>query len=474
MQLVTAGFSAAALLAFTLPLGAQAAPLTPATAEGDSAAVSSVAAIGGGSAINVGPVAPSSAVVPPGATNASQTGTVISGPSGPLNPTVSALNVTNDTSKATLVPVGTTDCQPNQTLQDGFTGPLSGGNGCSTIANAEALNSGTPQAPTPLVKATGVFAQSTTQQCDPGQGLPTGSVKVASLHIGPAVGGVDVTIPNPIPPNTRIQVTLPTSGVLLASVILNEQKLENLSGGQGLEVNAIHVITGPGLADVAVADLIIGHTHSNATCTTKPSQQPCAVAGSSDPRCQGVVITKTDNTTGEMAKPGQTITYTLSIDTSTASNIDGNCLVRRVVDTLPPGFAFVSASGDLGTPTKVVGQDVTWFSASGFTSQSGTLVETVVAKIADNEANGSYSNQVEVLSTCGANPGSSAPIQINVTPVATAPPVLPKAGGAAGSGAMPFTGTAAPDAAVWLGVILFGLVLSAVAATRIIRKRPID
>jgi uncharacterized repeat protein (TIGR01451 family) len=187
-----------------------------------------------------------------------------------------------------------------------------------------------------------------------------------------------------------------------------------------------------------------------------------------------VIITKTDNTTGEMAKPGQTITYTLSIDTSTASNIDGNCLVRRVVDTLPPGFSFVSASGDLGTPTTVVGQDVTWFKAAGFTSQSGTLVETVVAKIADNEANGSYSNQVEVLSTCGSNPGSSAPIQINVTPPASPAPLLPKTGGAVGSGAMPFTGTGAPDGAVWLGVILLGLLLSTAAATRIIRKRPID
>src|SRR5207245_9822893 len=97
------------------------------------------------------------------------------------------------------------------------------------------------------IKATGVFAQSVTQQCDPSQGLPTGSVKVASLHIGPAVGGVDVIIPNPLPPNTRIQVTLPT-GALLASVILNEQKLENLSGGQGLEVNATHVLTGPARA----------------------------------------------------------------------------------------------------------------------------------------------------------------------------------------------------------------------------------
>jgi len=450
-----------------MPLGAQAAPLTPTTAEGDSYGVQVIASFAGGAPLRVGPVAPAYATVPPGVTTGSQSGTVISGPAGPLNPLVSALNVTNDTAKATLVPVATTDCQPNQGVQDCFTGPLSGGNGCSTIANAEALNTGgnTVLTATPQVKATGIFSQSVTQQCDPSLGLPTGSAKVVSLHIGPPGPGGDVIIPNPIPPNTTI--ALPN----LATVILNEQKLEHLSGGQGLTVNAIHVFTVPQLTSLVAADVIIGHSHSNATCTTPPSKQPCAVAGAQAPRCLGVIITKTDNTGTETAKPGQTITYTLSLNTTNDDH--GACKVTQVIDTLPPGFTFVSASGALGTPLSVVGQVVTWFNGTGFTGTS-PLVETIVAKIAANEPDGFFSNQVDVLSSCGENPGSSPPIHNIVTPAAT-PTATPAAANLpAATKKLPFTGTTAPDGSVWLGVILLGLVLSAVAAARVLRQGPID
>jgi uncharacterized repeat protein (TIGR01451 family) len=43
------------------------------------------------------------------------------------------------------------------------------------------------------------------------------------------------------------------------------------------------------------------------------------------------------------ANPGEEVSYTLSIDNS-------GCGITSVTDVLPPGFHFVSASGDLGHP----------------------------------------------------------------------------------------------------------------------------
>jgi uncharacterized repeat protein (TIGR01451 family) len=470
-QLLAAGFSAAALLVFTLPLGAQAAPLVPAGAEGDSYGVAAIVAVAPpnfGAPVRVGPIAPSYATVPPGSTTGSQSGTVIDGPAGPLNPIVSALNVTNDTSKATIVPVAKTDCQPNQAVQDGFTGPLSGGNACSTIANAEVLNQGSVDKPNPVIHATGVFAQSVTQQCDPTQGLPFGSADVVDLTIGgQQVFGSSNKKPSDtgqIPPNTVIEVPS------IAKVILNEQSFDNKAGGQGLTVNAIHVFTEAPFSSLISADVIIGHTHSSATCTTAPSKQLCEVVPSTDVRCKpGVIITKTDNTGNETAQPGQTITFTVSIDTKTL----GPCLVTQVTDTLPPGFSFVSASGDLGTPT-AAGQVLTWFKGTGFAKD--VLVETIVAQISPNETDGFFSNQVDTFSNCGEKAGSSPPIHVIVTPPPAAPaaPAAPAGGTQAAATLLPFTSTASPYAAIWLGVIFLGLALSGVAAARLLREGPID
>src|SRR5258708_21787390 len=74
-QLVAATFSAAAIVMFSVPIGAQAATLVPATAEGDSYAVGAVVSLLGGavgSPAFVGPVAPSTSTVPPGTTAENQ------------------------------------------------------------------------------------------------------------------------------------------------------------------------------------------------------------------------------------------------------------------------------------------------------------------------------------------------------------------------------------------------------------------
>jgi hypothetical protein len=226
-------------------------------------------------------------------------------------------------------------------VQDGFTGPLSGGNACSTIANAEVLNQGSADAPNPVIHATGVFAQSVTQQCDPTQGLPFGSADLVDLTIGgQSVFGTTNKKPTDtgqIPPNTVI--SLPN----LATIILNEQKLDNKAAGQGLTVNAVHVFTLSPLTGLVAADVIIGHTHSSAYCTTAPSKQPCEVVPSTDKRCNpGVIITKTDNTgVAETAQQGQVITYTLSIDTK---NLAAGLLIRKRLGR--PGRAVVGVRAD--------------------------------------------------------------------------------------------------------------------------------
>lgn len=472
-QLIAAGLSAAAIVMFSVPIGAQAATLVPANAEGDSYAVGGVLQfIPGslGSPAFLGPVAPSSATVPPGTTTASESGTVTSGPAGPLNPLVSALNVTDDTSKATLVSVPSTDCQPHQAVQTGFVGPLSGGNACSTIADAELLNSGSTTAPAPQITATGVFAQSVTQQCDPTKGLPFGSADLVDLTLGgTTILGSTVKKPNDqgqIPVNTVIE--LPG----LAKVILNEQKLDNKSGGQGLSVNAIHILLESPLTGLVYADIIIGHAHTFADCTTAPAQQACDVAGKTDPRCNpGVIITKTDNTNStppEHANQGQTITYTLSIDTKTL----GPCLVTVVTDTLPPGFSFVSASGDLGAPTQRQGQVITWVNGSGFAKD--VLVETIVAKISANEGPGPWSNMVETLSNCGDQFGESPPITVNQPgPPAVTVVTSPASGTQAANTLLPFTSTVAADRSgpVWVGLFFLGLALTWMAGMGLVRAK---
>ena len=476
-RLILTSVSAAALLWFAAPpVATQAATLVPASAEGDSYGAWAEATLLGGAVggpVFVGPIAPSRATVPPGTTAGSQSGTVIAGPTAPIDPLVSALNVTNDTSKATLSPVAKTDCQPNQAVQDGFTGPLAGGNACSTIASAEVLDTGTTDAPSPVISATGVFAQSTTQQCDPSQGLPTGATTIVRLTLG-GPGGTEIKIPDPIAPNTKITVLAPGSANLI-TIILNEQHLDNLSGGQGLTVNAIHIITGPPIAALVHANVIIGHTHSSATCTTKPTKQPCQVA--TDPAmCSGPIITKLDNP--QQANPGDTVTYTVSIDTKTNAGAEGICDLTLVRDVLPPGFTYVSSSGDLGTPTVSDGGTVlTWANPNGINAGKSPLVQTITVKISQNEAPGTYVNFVTTESICGENTGSDKGVKVPATnppPPASSPsPAATNAVQAAATNGTPFTGTGGPVGA-WFGISLLGLGGAFLAGTVLRRARKVS
>lgn len=468
------GLSALALVvggfALISPSNVHAATAIPASAEGDSAAVLTTKTTTIGTTA-LGPVisAPANAVqTSPGVTYAN---IPIVAATNPPPAIVASLGVGVDTAKAVVPPTGPQTTQCTTVLPDPIgvnNGPLTGGNGCSNIAAVSLLSGagaipvlpGVP-APAPgtaLVSANGVFAQSTTQSCT---AAPTGTTSIVSLNVGGfnVVGGTNPTglfTPTPsgqIPPNTVVDVP----GI--ARVILNEQKIDNSSpNGQGLTVNAIHIITNPALAPLVSADVIVAHTHSNALCTT--AQTPIG------PTPPGVVVNKTDDTGGN-GTPGQTVTYTLALDTTTnaATCPLGVATVTTVIDTLPPGFTAVSETGALGPPppvtvtTNSAGQQVLTFSnPAGFPANP---TETIVATIGANVPAGFYSNRVDVFSSCGENAGSSPPIHVTVagpTPAPTAAPGVPNTGAGATAtreGGVPGAALAIVPALVLLSMVGF-------------------
>lgn len=420
------GLSALALVvggfALISPSSVHAATAVPASAEGDSAAVlTTKTTLIGTTAL--GPVisSPANAVqTSPGVTYAN---VPIAAATNPPPAVVSSLGVGVDTAKAVVPPTGpqTTQCTTVPPDPIGVNnGPLTGGNGCSNIAAVGLLSGAAalpapipgPAAGTPLVSANAVFSQSTTQSCTT---APTGTTSIASLSVG-GVPVVGAALPIPIPgfpaPTPAGQIAPNTVVDLpgLARIILNEQKIDNASpNGQGLTVNAIHIVTNTAIAALVSADVIVGHTHSSALCTT--AQTPIG------PPPPGVVVNKTDDTGGN-GTPGQTVTYTLALDTTTnaATCPLGVATVTTVIDTLPPGFTPVSETGALGPPppvtvtTNSAGQQVLTFSnPAGFAANP---TETIVATIGASVPAGFYSNRVDVFSTCGENAGSSPPIHV--------------------------------------------------------------
>lgn len=473
--LAGAAMAAAGASALVAPLRATASTAVPVAAEGDSYALGGYVTVLGGDPIQIGPVAPTvaTAPVPFNPDGANQATFACSG-SGCVPGVVNGLDVTGDSAKAFVPGVGgagasvaKTDCNPDATvLPTGFvSGPLTGGNGCSNIAHVEIGGSGG-------IVADGVSVQSLTQSCT---AAPVAQTSIVDLF----VGGVELGPLNSgtIPAND--QISLP--GV--ATVILNEQMAEDKSApgpggttqmGHGMVVNAVHVIvpTTSILQGLAGADIIIAHAHSDAICAS-PVTPLCTGATPPPPDCSGVVITKLpeglDVVGGEfVASPGQTFGYSISI-----ANV-AKCPVTQVIDTLPVGFSFVSASGPLGTPTLGTAANgartLTWFKGSGW-STPNPLVETITVKISPTEpAGGPYINQVQTLSDCGNNAASAPPVFVGAPPASTP---TPTAGGTAQATAVP-TGTVQaaisvpntgtdPNGGGWTGAAL-ALLLAATAA----------
>ncbi|MFY9615037.1 MAG: hypothetical protein WAT58_06520 [Candidatus Dormiibacterota bacterium] len=465
--------AAVASFAMVPPRPAAAAPPAPVSAEGDSYALGANVSVLGAIPINPAPIAPALATVPsPPNPKFNESGTVICAPNC-VPGLVDNINVTDDTGKA-FVPgyngagssTPSTDCLPNVAVTAPFvSGPLTGGNGCSTIAAAGLL--GAVSGGVAAITTRDISSQSLTQSCT---STPVGVTTIAALTIG---GINPLTGLTNIPPNTTVNLNLVGQvPVSLGKVILNEQKFEDLSGatggsvqtGHGLIVNAAHIILDVVVAGQALlqADIILGHTSSRAVCDQPvtplcPSDTP-AIPGA----CVGNPITKTVVTPsgtdpGAMfptAHPGDQITYTISI-----TNTD-SCSPTQVVDTLPPGFTLVSASGVLGTNPllgTVNGQQTLTFRSNNGFGGGDPLVEKLVVLVGATVPPGTYVDGVDVLSNCGETPGSGGEVTVPANPVIPTQEPLAAATNLPNTSSTPAPPSPAPLVPAAVGVGLLGL-----------------
>ena len=467
-----------ALFSLSLFTGVATASATPGSAEGDGYAAYAQGFLLGVGPVLAGPIGASRAEVPPTRNDASSSGLVsqdscqqpgVGGTCGSFqNPMLDFVHVAGSTSRATLDGNPSTGCMiPGQgdKVPDQFVaGPLAGGSSCSHVAQAGILNASSKGLAQDLVLTDDVEAQSITQSCT---ATPQGFAHVAHL----VIGGQEVIGRNGISadpaPNTNIDV-LP-SGLKVVHVRLNEQVPDNQ--GHGLTVNAIHIHTDSQIGALASADIIIGHTHTMATCasgTTDTGTQACP--GGTAP-CSRPVGVKQDST--KTADGGEIVTYTISIDNK-------GCPITSVTDVLPKHFKYMSASGDLGQPTRSDlsnGQEQLFWHHGGtaFPSTPNPIVEKVVVKIDPDTPAGEYQNQVygtsdcgsfsftdwtpfnapecTVAANCGTNPGVIVPRvpggPTSSVQAATTTAASPKPKVAAAASSLPFTGTGLPLNVNW-------------------------
>jgi uncharacterized repeat protein (TIGR01451 family) len=199
------------------------------------------------------------------------------------------------------------------------------------------------------------------------------------------------------PPNTVIDLQV-------ARVILNEQ--HPASDGRGIVVNAIHVISTTTGDPLLRGDIVVAHAMSTVACPGGPGS-----TGGDNP----VQLTK--SVTPTTASPGDTVTYTAKITNKATED----CLVTKVIDHLPPGFGYVSTSGDLGTsldvspPQARPGGGLDLVLGNGYVLGSNkTLTQTFVAKIGTDVAPGVYYNNVEIFCANLGNyvKGVDAPVTV--------------------------------------------------------------
>ncbi len=436
-------------------IAAAAAPV-PAQASGESYLVGGTVTVATAAPVFIGPVEPAAAYVP-GNNGANDVSIVTCGPTPACaDPVISNAQAVQDTAKATLTQSPTTSCTAASSppLDNG---QLTGANACSSAAKVGVLNLGLPALLPIDVGA--VQVQSLTQSCTT---APAAHFNLASLKIG--VAGTNIVPAGVVAPNTKIALPAPLVGV---TVILNEQTFD--SSGHGLTVNAAHIFIGGALAPVATADIIVGHTHSQAFCDTGTTDTG---PGSGGGLQSG---TKTDGSPSVVQGGSQT--YNLSINHGNPA-----CLITTVVDTLPPGFTYMagSATGDLGTPTTGVAPvtaqvTLTFFNRAGFPATPDPLTETIGANVSATLAPGQYVNNVTTLSSCGQvnlsdNPGTivtAAPTgSPTPTPTQTSPPATNPPGGPGGP---PVPPTGQGGTSSW-GVLLLSAGL-AVTTTGLVLRR---
>ncbi|HVF05195.1 MAG TPA: hypothetical protein VNA20_10165 [Frankiaceae bacterium] len=235
------------------------------------------------------------------------------------------------------------------------------------------------QAGVPLIQADVLKAVSTTDCINPPSAAGTEIVNLRVSTFDP--------ITNPEP---NFDVLPQVFGPLGLRVIANEQF--PTADGRGLVVNALHIYNTSGATvplSLFTGDLIVSHAMSTVNC---PNGAPST--GGNNP----IFIEK--NSDKAKAKPGDTVTYTATIENKAATP----CLVNQVIDHLPQAFSFESTSGAFGTTATTVnrtggGTDVILKPSNVTIPAGGSGTQTFVVKVRDDATEGTYFNNVEIL--CG-------------------------------------------------------------------------
>jgi uncharacterized repeat protein (TIGR01451 family) len=323
---------------------------------------------------------------------------------GPEAPATSSCPPAGGTKSAQVLDVGDSAVARAQVINDTATTDCSkpSSKAVSNIATVDALGAAEPLA----IHADAVTAKSETT-CTKN---PTGNTDIVNLTIG----GQAIDIPNPIPPNTEVNLS-PLVGI---NIILNEQ--HPASEGRGLVVNAIHVIANASGAlpiggSVIRGDIIIAHAVSGVVCPNGP--------GGTNGDLPKPDISFAKDANPDSAKPGDTVTYSATITNQSA---DKPCEVLKFVDHIAPVFELVSTAGPLGTkfdtppPARSDGGVDAVLRPTGVTiGAKKSVTQTFTVKVKDDAAAGTYYNTMEIFCGPGGNfvSGPLAPVTVTNTPV---------------------------------------------------------
>ena len=475
-----AGVATLAVLGMALGgVGGARASIATQGAAADAHGISASLSVAGSTPIAIGPLAQSGADEPGG--TAASTANVAN--CNNCVPGVLSSGVIDTSSAATL-----TSAANNCTTAAGFpvnnlialnTNPsITGGSACASVASPAASLAGA----TALFAADVVETNSVTDSCS---ALPKGYAGIVGLSILGTTIPISA-LPVNLGPNTDIGNILPSVPVvgpalktllqtLGVTIILNEEHYD--ANGHGLTVNGVHIIISKAIGTIAAADIVIAHSHSQATCTsgqtnTGNTPNPCSPTGCTTAPVTPV-ITKLDSTS--TVAPGGSLRYSVVVN----QRLTDCGQLTIVTDTLPPGFTYVAppVSGPLGSPvTGTQGgsgrQTVTWENLQGFGALTDPVVEVITVAVSPAEAAGAtYFNEVDATSQdCGTVHGTDG--GVTVTAVATPTPT-PTATAAPPVSTLPNTSaTAAPWSGATDAVVILGGGALALAATALgIRSR---
>jgi uncharacterized repeat protein (TIGR01451 family) len=232
-----------------------------------------------------------------------------------------------------------------------------------------------------------------------------------SLFTNLKVNGTEVPLgPLGVPePNTRIDIPG------LATVIVNEQ--HPTADGRGIVVNGLHVI---GASPLLRGDLVISHAVSGVVCPNGAGSEIAEGLEAPD-------ITFAKDAEPSTAQPGDTVTYTATVTNAS----EEPCDVISFIDHLSPAFEFVSTSGGFGdTAVEPVGtradegQDVRLEPEDVVIDAGGSVTQTIVVRVQDGTAPGTYYNTLEIFCAVNGN-FASGPLAPVTVPAAAAMPEAP-------------------------------------------------